>query len=120
MNYTRTGLILVTEHYEECIDFYTRILELSFSPEQEEANRLLNELTTREKLGREAQRKKRQLKRIVDNLNNPRRTVSTREIHEMLNEINRDEVTRDWLEWIGARIEAAGSSRWVVPIVAAL
>jgi alpha-beta hydrolase superfamily lysophospholipase len=31
--------------------------------------------------------------------------------HEMLNEINRDEVTHDWLEWIGARFEAARPSR---------
>ena len=28
MNYTRTGLILMTEHYEDCVDFYTRVLEL--------------------------------------------------------------------------------------------
>ena len=28
MTYTRTGIILLTEHYEACIDFYTRILEL--------------------------------------------------------------------------------------------
>jgi len=27
--------------------------------------------------------------------------------HEMLNETNRDEVTRDWLDWVGARFQAA-------------
>lgn len=30
--------------------------------------------------------------------------------HEMLNETNRDEVTADWLDWIGARIHAGRSS----------
>ena len=28
MNYTRTGLILCTENYEACVEFYTTILEL--------------------------------------------------------------------------------------------
>ena len=30
--------------------------------------------------------------------------------HEMLNETNRDEVTSDWLDWIGARFHAGRSS----------
>ena len=29
--------------------------------------------------------------------------------HEMLNDTNRDEVTRDWLDWISARLRATGA-----------
>ena len=28
MRYTRTGVILCTENYERCVDFYSRVLEL--------------------------------------------------------------------------------------------
>ena len=28
MRYTRTGVILCTENYEQCVDFYSRVLEL--------------------------------------------------------------------------------------------
>ncbi len=28
MKFTRTGLILCTENYEQCVDFYTRVMEL--------------------------------------------------------------------------------------------
>ena len=28
MDFTRTGLVLFTEHYEQCVDFYARVLAL--------------------------------------------------------------------------------------------